>query len=169
MVIGLSGAARAGKDTLANLICVLVPRCEKIAFAHALKEECEPICQERWGISAWTEDPEEKKVIRQLLIDVGHGRRQTCPTYWIDRVREKVYMSRSVHQIITDVRYANEAEFVKSQGGIVIMVKRNAAPVTIPTEIESLAAVKADITVDYGDTNMLAVIASLSLGAEGRE
>jgi len=169
MIIGLSGAARAGKDTFAGLISTLVPSCEKIAFAHALKEECEPICQELFGISAWTEDPEQKKIIRPTLIDVGHGRRQTVPTYWIDRAREKVYKSRFAHQIITDIRYANEADFVSSLGGIVIMVKRNAAPVTIPTEIESLAAVKADITVDVGDTNLLSVIAALTLGAEGRE
>jgi len=169
MVIGLAGAARVGKDTIANLICSLIPRCEKIAFAHAVKEECEPICQDRWGISAWTEDPEQKKIVRPVLIDIGHGRRQDCPTYWIDRARDKVYNSKSTHQIITDVRYANEADFVRSLGGFVIMIKRNAAPVVIPTEIESLAALKADIVLDVGDTHLLPIIAALTLGAEGRD
>jgi hypothetical protein len=49
------------------------------------------------------------------------------PNYWVNRVKERLpYLERMGHRcvIIPDMRFPHEAEFVKSQGGILVNVTR---------------------------------------------
>jgi uridine kinase len=164
ILLGIAGAARAGKDTLAQAIAYALPNTIKMSFAHAVKLEADPICQERHHISAFTEDLAEKKIIRYILIDVGHTRRQTHPTFWIDRLSDKIDAALPTSNVvITDTRYANEAEMIHSKGGIVIFVQRD-AQATIPTEQESLPGIKWDIKLDFGNFNALNLLRAMLPG-----
>jgi hypothetical protein len=135
-----------------------------MAFAHAVKLESDPICKERFGISAFTENPEEKKIIRPILIEVGHGRRQEDPEIWIKKLASQIDAELPTNNIIvTDVRYANEAEMIHSKGGIIIFIQRN-AQADIPTERESLPGIKWDIKIDSGDFSVLELLRTMFPG-----
>lgn len=164
ILIGIAGAARAGKDTLCRTIEFVLPNTVQMAFAHAVKLEADPICKERHGISAFTEDPEQKKIIRPILIDVGHGRRQENPNIWIEKLADQIDSRIGTHNIIvTDVRYGNEADMIHSKGGIIIFVQRN-AQADIPTERESLPTIKWDIKIDCGDFSVLELLRKMFPG-----
>ena len=159
ILLAISGAARAGKDTLARTIQAFVPNTVTMAFATAVKEEADPICLERFGISAFTEDPEEKKIVRPVLIDIGHGKRQTDPLIWINRLAAKIELNRYRHNVVvTDCRYANEAEMIHSKGGLVIFATRDTQNNNIPSEQESLPLVKWDIKIDTGSADTISLV-----------
>lgn len=159
ILLATSGAARAGKDTLAKTIQAFLPNTVRMAFADAVKEEAEPICQARFGLSAWTQDSEEKKIVRPVLIDIGYGRRQENPTIWIDKIADKIDAALP-HQnvIITDCRYKNEADMIHSKGGLVIFVKRDSQVNDIPTEQESLPLIPYDILIDMKSTDTISLV-----------
>ncbi len=113
-VIGLSGVARAGKDTFASILenklkakgkSVL-----KIALATPLKADCDSFLQERLGVSAFTQVPEEKLLIRPMLVWYGDAqRKRTNGRYWIDKAQAIINGSSYDYYIVTDVRYAHYA------------------------------------------------------------
>lgn len=164
ILIGIAGAARAGKDTLCRTIEFILPNTVQMAFAHAVKLEADPICLAKHSISAFTEDPEEKKIIRPILIEVGHGRRQGDPEIWIKKLADQIDAKLPTRNIVvTDVRYANEADMIHSKGGIIIFIQRN-AQADIPTERESLPGIKWDIKIDCGDFSVLELLRSMFPG-----
>lgn len=164
MLIGIAGAARAGKDTLATAIKYVLPNTKSMSFAWAVKEEADKRCLYEHGISAFTENPEEKKVIRDILIAVGHGGRQTDPNVWVNKLSNKIDATLPTsHVVITDVRYKNESEMIRSKGGIVIFLHRNAQE-NIPTEQDSLPLVTWDIMIDLGNTNVIPILKTLFKG-----
>lgn len=129
-LLGISGVARSGKDTFvkhAQRILksknIIAPR---IAFADQLKNKINSFLSNAMGISAYTKNDNEKKIIRPLLVGFGEGMRALDPDYWINSVKEslEVAISENFLPIISDVRYKNEANFVKSLGGKVICVSR---------------------------------------------
>lgn len=159
ILLGVAGAARAGKDTTAKMIQAFVPNTVTMAFAYAVKEEADPICRERWGISGFTEDPEEKKIIRQLLIDIGHGKRQGNPTIWIDKLADRIDATLPTKNIVvTDVRYANEAEMIHRKEGLVVYVERDTQNNSIPSEQESLPLIKWDVKINTGSADTVSLV-----------
>jgi len=91
-IIGISGPARSGKDTLADLIIEILEannvKCIKTSFAKQLKLECRDFLQNTIGIDSFTEKDEEKKIIRPFLVTWGtHVRRKLDPDvydYYLD-------------------------------------------------------------------------------------
>ena len=127
LLLGLSGVARSGKDTFFSFIEEEGVKCKRIAFADELKQECLRFLLDNTGISAFTEDPEEKEIIRPFLVTYGtHIRRKLNPYCWIDKVNNKAknLISSSILPVITDVRYENEAKWVHDMGGKLIHVSR---------------------------------------------
>lgn len=109
-VIGLSGVARAGKDTFAAILeKKLIAKgktVKKIALATPLKEDCDGFLQEKLGISGFTQVPDEKILIRPFLVWYGDAqRKRTGGRYWIDKATEEIKNSSSDYYIVTDVRY----------------------------------------------------------------
>jgi hypothetical protein len=109
-VIGLSGVARAGKDTFAAILeKKLVEKgntIKKIALADPLKKHCDPFLTERLGISAFTQVPEEKILIRPFLVWYGDAqRKRTHGRYWIEQANVTIEANDADYFIVTDVRY----------------------------------------------------------------
>lgn len=129
--IGVTGFARSGKDTFYQ-------RCEqhllkegkkvcRFAFADALKDECDELLKKNTGISAFTEDPKEKELIRPLLVIYGTEiRRKLDQNCWIKKIQQSVIdkLMDDHFVFITDVRFRNEAEWVKMNGGMVVNIAR---------------------------------------------
>ena len=123
IVIGVSGMARAGKDTFVKIARKILKEngytSIKLAFADELKEEIDPFLKEYYGISAWTDITEEKNFIRPLLVAHGCQKRlQTNGTYWIDKINGEVDIIHCEDVVfISDCRFPNEVDWVHDKRG----------------------------------------------------
>jgi hypothetical protein len=134
ILLGLTGKAGSGKDSV-GLVLREEHEFSRLAFADPLKE----VCAALFGISldrfhipslkekrvpAWGLSP------RQMLQVVGTDmvRRYLGNDFWIKRMRYDLEGWLGYDNIvITDVRFEDEAAFVRSLGGIVVHVKRPGA------------------------------------------
>lgn len=135
MIIGISGYAGSGKDTVA--LTMRERGFQRIAFADSLKTvalACNPDLREtvdQWGWDEAKRFPEH----RQFLQDLGKGvRDHLSPDAWVDRVFRRIMDEYSnagpTKWVITDVRMPNEYDAVKAHGGQVWRVTRpGVAPV----------------------------------------
>ena len=131
-LIGIAGFARTGKDSLASILAHLLEgqshRCKITSFAYYLKKDIDSFLQSRLNISAFTEDPKEKEIIRPLLVCWGTKiiRDKIDSEYWIRKMHNvrAVHRSQGIRTIIPDVRFPNEVEWVHSLGGATIYIER---------------------------------------------
>lgn len=117
-VVGLGHRARHGKDTAAAAICAAFGAdALRIGFADAVRAVC------RVNHEMTTKDP-------ALLQQVGVGRRQTDPDIWVRAVAWAVHDWSSDRNgrpgvvVIPDVRFRNEAQWIRQQQGMLVCVTR---------------------------------------------
>jgi len=124
-VIGFAGKARSGKDTAGKYLV------DNYQFAHyyfakPLKEGAklmfnltdEQIENKEKVIEPWGKSPRE---LYQLLgTDVA---RSIDRKVWIKNAEMFVRKHPGFSVVITDVRFTNEAEWIRSKGGIVIYLE----------------------------------------------
>lgn len=136
-IVGLNGFARSGKDTVADQ---LVERhgFTKLSMAGPLKtmlRTLDPtlmnteagVATRLSGLHRMTEDELKASVYgaeyRRLLQVLGTDCiRAIDPDFWVKAMDKAVRGAERV--VIPDVRFPNEAEWVRSQGGIVIEILR---------------------------------------------
>jgi len=131
-VIGLTGYAQSGKDTVAS---ILVERYgyRRIAFADKIRDflyginpmvACSPTgyLQDLVNLVGWDSAKQEPQV-RRLLQDLGISARELLDeNIWITSALGKVNSGDRI--VITDVRFENEAMMIKHLGGQLWRVKR---------------------------------------------
>ena len=131
MIIGLSGYARCGKDTVAQ---VLIDNYvfERVAFADPIREillELDPTLEKGTSLRSMVEDygwevAKALPEVRRLLQVLGVSARNILgQTIWVDTAVTKL-SSSDKRYVITDVRFENEAEAIKRLGGEVWRVER---------------------------------------------
>lgn len=131
MLIGLHGRAGAGKDTVADLL-VRHHDYAKLAFATPLKDAliAAGLCRREDLDGAAKEQPLAWLGVspRHLLQTLGTewGRRLVRPDVWILRLDQMLqqYWKFTRRVVISDVRFANEADYVRRLGGAVWHVRR---------------------------------------------
>ncbi len=153
-LIGLTGYAGAGKDSVCQVLQERRAGIARAAFADALKAECAAaygvdvsVFNDRATKEISTPvlaasrciDPgfrrflgEHMALLRELkprsvMQQWGDYRREGDPDYWIRRLATTVDIARALGWqtvVITDVRAANEAAWVRSQGGRLWRVSR---------------------------------------------
>lgn len=109
MILMISGPARSGKDTVADIICENYPQYDfqRFAFATALKQECEEYIQEKYKSSVW--DDSKKHLFRKHLIDYGcQKRKETNGRYWVDKFLDIHRENPNNNWLITDFRFGGE-------------------------------------------------------------
>lgn len=137
ILIGIGGAAGAGKDMVGSILADYGYR--RFAFADALRDEvAHAIASSDYPIPPWlsplaveafcfatVEEVYAKPTtprMRALLREWGMYRRSQNAAYWVDQVREKLIgVERAV---LTDMRMENEAGLVKEFGGYKWLVRR---------------------------------------------
>ena len=89
-LVAFCGYCRAGKnsfgDILQKTLLDAAPnlKVEQFSFAYALRLELDQFLKDNFNISAFTEDEEEKKIIRPILIAYGNAKRiQSKNKYWV--------------------------------------------------------------------------------------
>lgn len=127
IIIGALSSATAGKDTFCSLLTThLAARTiRRVAFADFLKQELDPLFK-AFGGSAFTTDPIQKALIRPILVSHGCSMRVLNPRHWIEKVEPTVQAALAADElvIVTDVRFPNEHDWVKSLGGKTIYIER---------------------------------------------
>lgn len=131
LVIGLAGYARAGKDTVAQMITDY--GFEQRSFAKPLKDclaALNPMCdpgttlriKDLLEFSDW-EGAKTAPEVRQLLQRLGTeaGRNVLGQNIWVDALFNAPSDGRIV---VSDVRFPNEAAAIKARGGLVWRVER---------------------------------------------
>jgi hypothetical protein len=133
-LIGLTGYAQSGKDTLAKLL-VDNYGYRRVAFADKIREflyeinpmvACSPTgyLRDLVDLVGWDKAKQEPQV-RRLLQDLGVGARKLFgDKFWVAQVL--LHISSSEKIVITDVRFINEAESIKKYDGAQVWrVKRS--------------------------------------------
>ena len=154
-LIGVSGFARSGKDTFYQRAKILLEKHGKkavrVAFADALKSECDELLSKYTGISAFTEENKDKELIRPLLVTYGTNiRRALNENCWIEKVQPQVieYLKSGYFVFVTDVRFKNEAQWIKMNGGTLINVSRENVKPANHEEHKQLHLMKGFIDYD---------------------
>ena len=149
MVIGLAGAARSGKDTFYMLLSDELQgraECKRLAFADELKEDLKPLLMEKFNIDPTNTTEHEKNLIRPLLVAYGTDLvRNIDKKYWIKKISKKIKSNNKTIFIITDVRYPNESEWVKSfKESVMVFIERDGAPPANQEESKNCPILKSN-------------------------
>lgn len=132
MIIGLTGYAQSGKDTVANIL-VEKYGYQRIAFAdpiRALLYETNPMLKDGYRVQGlvdvygWDKVKVDYPEARRLLQDLGLGaRKHFGEMFWVQQALKDV--DASGNYVITDVRFPNEAAAIRlNEGAQIWRVKR---------------------------------------------
>lgn len=144
-IIGITGLAGSGKDTIGDIITSNFDNWEKMSFASHLKDVTALLFgMDRKMLAGETpkdretrEKPDEfwsKKMgkdftPRYALQFLGTNllRNQLHQNIWVDCLEKKI-MNTDKNVIITDVRFPNEIDMIKNIGGEIWRVERGTLP-----------------------------------------
>lgn len=126
-LIGIAGNARVGKDTTGEVfessLNAIGIKTQRLSFAAELRKSVDDFLLRETGISAFTKDEKEKKLIRPFLVCWGTEiMRRIDPDVWIKKLSDAC--DDSAVNIITDLRFSNELEWIQSQDSITLLLKR---------------------------------------------
>jgi len=137
MIIGLSGYAQSGKDTVAELLCLnygfkrisfALPMRDAIYTLNPLVEGTNRIVDlvDEYGWDVAKANPEVRRLLQVFGTEVG--RSLFGETFWIDQAFKRAEEYERV--VFSDVRFPNEATAIQARGGDVWRINRhNHAPV----------------------------------------
>lgn len=158
-IIGIAGPARSGKDTLADFLVA-----ETNGYKYNLADPMRAMLKAGFGIDLsddyWQSRKEEVipaigKSPRQLMQTLGTewGRNLIGEDTWLVLAQAHL-IRRGVGMIIPDIRFDNEAEWVRSRGGTIIHVRRKNAPqVNAHTSESGIKAALGEVTI-YNDGSL---------------
>ena len=135
IIIGITGKAGSGKDTLASYL--ESQGFIKLSFGSAVKDIVsivtgwprdfvEGINEER-QLRETLIHPEYNKTCREMMQFIGTDlfRKQLNDNIWVNIIKNKIESDKINNKfVITDVRFDNEAQMIKSIGGNIIQINR---------------------------------------------
>lgn len=104
LVFGISGSAESGKDTVAEMIKMIIEGShEKSAFKLAYADYLKVLCMKNFGYK-------DKHSNRKILQDFGSKVREVDEGFWLSTTWYTIDKFRNLFDvfIISDVRYENE-------------------------------------------------------------
>lgn len=130
-LIGISGAARAGKDTLCRALIREFKKINLIAVRKSIagdtvKKDLQDLLMQKLNIDSFTENTDEKTLLRPILVEYGKLMRNNSQgRYFIDNFE----YSKNTINIIPDIRYAeykkDELSWLKDEAkGVLIFLER---------------------------------------------
>lgn len=140
-LIGLGHESGVGKDELALQVARVCDRqgipFHRVAFADAMKRFAAMMFCE-YGLQQGQYYTGEGRVFRydklpdigqspvELWVAFGQAMRSIHPHIWVDQVRWSLrHMEPDAVVVVTDVRFPNEVEMIREEGGMVYKVRRN--------------------------------------------
>jgi hypothetical protein len=144
MIVGLLGFIGSGKGTAGDILKDL--GFTPVSFAKGVKD----VTAEMFGWPRhllegdtqhsrdWREKPDEfwsKEFGREFtpryalqLLGTEVGRDVFHKDFWVIKLKQYIESNPDQHYVITDVRFANEIDFVHAQDGILIEIERGIKP-----------------------------------------
>lgn len=142
MIIGLVGLIGAGKGTVGDIL--RLEGYKQASFAGALKDTASQMFG--WDRDLLEGDTDESRQFREQkddfwskrfgydfsprlalqLLGTEAGRNVFHKDIWIYALENRIRNHKNV--VVTDTRFPNEIEFIRSKGGIIIEVKRGERP-----------------------------------------
>ena len=141
IIVGLTGLAGAGKNTAANWL-VEEKGFVQLAFADAIRDyllKLNPYMNpraawggwklnefvEKYGWEAAKREPEVRRMLQTFGTEIGRDMDQNI---WVKLLARKIlkekYLDRDINLVITDVRFENEADFIRNLRGSLIEIIR---------------------------------------------
>ena len=146
-IVGLSGKAGAGKDTIARAVFRPLGYAPW-AFAFPLK-----VAGTGHGFSYQEVFQTKPPMARQWLQEYGARKRDMDPDFWVKQADAWI---RTLHEaigitkfVITDVRYRNEVDYTHSMGGKVIRIHHGHG-LPYPLEGTLAAGHSSETDLDHG-------------------
>jgi hypothetical protein len=129
MIVGFVGRAGSGKDTTADIFTEIVQEeIHRHSFAGALKKD---LCR-MFDVPETVFHCQKLKTIpmeelygrspREMMQWYGTVMRSISTNYWIDRLARTL---EGKINLVTDVRYIEEGEFIKNNGGVLVYIDRD--------------------------------------------
>jgi len=152
MIIGVAGKMGSGKDEAFKQMLAYGLDVTQCSFAMRLKQ----MVNRAWSIP--TADAIAKpKYVRDLYQKVGTElfRLQVDQNFWVDQLHKDILSthperidSKKSHIVITDVRFGNEAEYVRSHKGFVVKIIRPEGNDVAAAATEAQAAHASEVELD---------------------
>jgi hypothetical protein len=144
-VIGITGRAGAGKDTFAAAFAEEARKFGKTVTCMALADPLKEVCEVLFGngdpsvwrtqegkagqLSGWSDLGSAYATRRSILQTIGTDvfRKHVTPNFWLRVAASRISRIKTDIVVITDVRFDDEAMFVRSAygGTVVKVVNRN--------------------------------------------
>lgn len=158
-IIGLSGYARSGKDTIAKIL-VEDYGYTRIGFADSIREfllGINPILSDGHRLGeivkfyGW-EIAKAQTEVRRLLQETGTVARSLFgESFWIEMLLSKVGPEDKI--VIPDVRFSNEAHMIQMLGGVVWRVSRpGVGPINSHISESDMESYEINATIDNSGT-----------------
>lgn len=164
-VIGLSGWARSGKDTVANEL-VEKHGYSKMSFADPIRESLVRLNPRievvglghvglAWAVEkiGWESLKDEAPDVRVLMQRMGTevGREMFSQDFWVDAAMKRAVDGARI--IFADCRYPNEADAIKKLGGKMVRVIRDGVgPANSHPSETALDDYDFDVVIDNNGT-----------------
>lgn len=164
MIIGLSGYAQSGKDTVAELLC-LNYNYHRRAFADPMREallRLNPVIGSQplaclvddYGWDVAKSNPEVRRLLQVFGTEIG--REMFGENFWVDIALAGLNSNHRV--VVADVRFPNEAQAIIDKGGQVWRVQREGhKPVNLHTSETAMDNWRFDdLILNHGSLDDLA-------------
>jgi cytidylate kinase len=154
LLVGITGLARSGKDTVAKILVEeLYKQTDRLfilmAYAHELKLKVQKdfglSYEQLWGAEKEIEDKRYKRPFtyrggvradrdelpniywtpREIMQNYGQFYRTINYNFWVKHLFNIIERNNYKNVIITDVRYQNEAQPIVDSGGYVLRIIRD--------------------------------------------
>lgn len=158
MLFGIAGPARSGKDTVADFIIALRGG-RRYSFADPIRNMLKAI-----GIDMnqpyWQARKEQPIPIlgvspRRMMQTLGTewGRQLIHPDLWLIIAEGERALSKDEPMVISDVRFENEAAWIRNSGGRMIHVTRaNAAKIEPHASENGVGREPQDVVIENNGT-----------------
>lgn len=153
MIVGITGYAGVGKDTLADLLCENTDF-HKLSFATKVKDlylrmapaETLELIEKR----GWDFVKHHDRSVRIAMQSLGSACRSTFgKDFWIRQAMPTKRQIEHENFVFSDVRYINEAKAIWAEGGIIIRLKRDGVgPANAHLSEVGIDEINADLVIE---------------------
>ncbi len=163
LIIGLHGKKGSGKSTAAELLCDI--GFEELTFAGPLKQACRAIFG--LGYEQVYGSLEDKETVdafwgttpRKMLQQVGTAIRllpAPLNNTWVRVLQRNIEEICSINPfisiVISDVRYADEADMIRKLGGFIISLERDECAARLDLHESENQIIEADVNIANNGT-----------------